>query len=263
MKFERGIGFFALIFSILVIGAFIALSIYLIRLDNIIREKFEGQRWDIPAKVFARPLEIYNNAPITQANFTQELKCHRLQNFKYYDKSGTYVAQGSNMYVHTRGFDYGDSVEPEQVLELSFANDQVVEVRSTKPSSTGVARLEPLLIGGIYPQHIEDRVLIKLNSVPKPLIEALISTEDRNFYHHHGISIRGTARALVSNVTGGRHRGGSTLTQQLVKSFYLTPERTLKRKVNEALMALLIELHYSKDEILEAYLNEVNLGQKR
>ncbi|OLV75045.1 hypothetical protein BS580_09355, partial [Acinetobacter baumannii] len=74
MKFERGIGFFALIFSILVIGAFIALSIYLIRLDNIIREKFEGQRWDIPAKVFARPLEIYNNAPITQANFTQELK---------------------------------------------------------------------------------------------------------------------------------------------------------------------------------------------
>ncbi|MFE1654799.1 transglycosylase domain-containing protein, partial [Acinetobacter baumannii] len=113
----------------------------------------------------------------------------------------------------------------------------------------------------IYPQHNEDRVLIKLNSVPKPLIEALISTEDRNFYHHHGISIRGTARALVSNVTGGRRQGGSTLTQQLVKNFYLTPERTLKRKVNEALMALLIELHYSKDEILEAYLNEVNLGQ--
>ncbi|EYU51097.1 transglycosylase family protein [Acinetobacter baumannii 1457504] len=103
--------------------------------------------------------------------------------------------------------------------------------------------------------------MIKLNSVPKPLIEALISTEDRNFYHHHGISIRGTARALVSNVTGGRRQGGSTLTQQLVKNFYLTPERTLKRKVNEALMALLIELHYSKDEILEAYLNEVNLGQ--
>ncbi|MDN8350544.1 transglycosylase domain-containing protein, partial [Acinetobacter baumannii] len=261
MKFERGIGFFALIFSILVIGAFIALSIYLIRLDNIIREKFEGQRWDIPAKVFARPLEIYNNAPITQANFTQELKLLGYKTSSNYDKSGTYVAQGSNMYVHTRGFDYGDSVEPEQVLELSFANDQVVEVRSTKPSSTGVARLEPLLIGGIYPQHNEDRVLIKLNSVPKPLIEALISTEDRNFYHHHGISIRGTARALVSNVTGGRRQGGSTLTQQLVKNFYLTPERTLKRKVNEALMALLIELHYSKDEILEAYLNEVNLGQ--
>jgi penicillin-binding protein 1B len=97
--------------------------------------------------------------------------------------------------------------------------------------------------------------------VPKTLIEALVATEDRNFYSHHGISIRGTARALVSNVTGGRRQGGSTLTQQLVKNFYLSPERTLKRKANEAFMAMLLELHYSKDEILEAYLNEVNLGQ--
>ena len=94
-------------------------------------------------------MEIYNNAPITQANFTQELKLLGYKISSNYDKSGTFVAQGSNMYVHTRGFDYGDSVEPEQVLELSFANDQVAEVRSTKPSSTGVARLEPLLIGDL------------------------------------------------------------------------------------------------------------------
>ncbi len=117
------------------------------------------------------------------------------------------------------------------------------------------------MIGGIYPQHNEDRVLIKLNRVPKPLIDALIATEDRNFYHHYGVSPRGIARAVVSNITGGKRQGGSTLTQQLVKNFYLTPERTLKRKVNEAFMAMLIELHYDKDEILEAYLNEVNLGQ--
>ena len=261
MKFERGIGFFALIFAILVIGGFIAFSIYIIRLDTVIRHKFEGQRWDIPAKVFARPLEIYTNAPITQQNMTQELGLLGYKNSENYTKSGTYVTQGNSMYVHTRGFDFGDSSEPEQVLELTFANDQVTDVRATKPSTTGIARLEPLLIGGIYPQHNEDRVLIKLNKVPKTLIEALIATEDRNFYHHHGLSVRGTARALVSNVTGGKRQGGSTLTQQLVKNFYLSPERTLKRKVNEALMSLLLELHYNKDEILEAYLNEVNLGQ--
>ncbi|MGB8696243.1 penicillin-binding protein 1B, partial [Acinetobacter sp.] len=168
---------------------------------------------------------------------------------------------GDALYVHTRGFDFGDSAEPEQVLKVTFNNNQIAEVSATKPSSTGIARLEPLLIGGIYPQHNEDRMLIKLAKVPKPLIEALIATEDRNFYHHHGVSVRGTARALVSNITGGKRQGGSTLTQQLVKNFYLSPERTLKRKVNEALMALLIELHYDKDEILEAYLNEVNLGQ--
>ena len=261
MKFERGIGFFALIFSVIIIGGFLAFSIYLIRLDNIIREKFEGKRWDIPAKVFARPLELYTNAPVTQTDFSQELGLLGYKSTQNYTKSGSYVVQGNTMYVHTRGFDFGDSTEPEQVLQVSFANDQISDIRATKPSSTGIARLEPLLIGGIYPQHNEDRVLIKLDKVPKTLIEALVATEDRNFYSHHGISIRGTARALVSNVTGGRRQGGSTLTQQLVKNFYLSPERTLKRKANEAFMAMLLELHYSKDEILEAYLNEVNLGQ--
>src|SRR5690606_23139558 len=125
-----------------------------------------------------------------------------------------------------------DSVEPEQILQVSFGASQISEIKATKPSSTGIARLEPMLVGGIYPQHNEDRVLIKLNRVPKPLIQALIATEDRNFYHHHGVSFRGTARAVVSSVTGGKRQGGSTLTQQVVKHFYLTPERTIKRKVN-------------------------------
>lgn len=261
MKFQRGIGLIALIFSILIIAVAIAFSIYIVRLDNVIRDKFEGNRWDIPAKVFARPLEIYNNAPVNQTDVEQELKLLGYKSTNSYEKPGTYVQKDGGLYVHTRGFDFGDSTDPEQVLQISFADNQVSDVRATKPSSTGIARLEPMLIGGIYPQHNEDRVLIKLNKVPKPLIEALIATEDRNFYKHHGISVRGTARAVVSNITGGKRQGGSTLTQQLVKNFYLSPEKTLKRKVNEALMALLLELHYSKDEILEAYLNEVNLGQ--
>ena len=243
MKFERGMGVFALLFSILVIGAFIAFSIYLIRLDNIIREKFEGQRWDIPAKVFARPLEVYANAPVNQADFVEELKMLGYKNQQNYDKSGSYVTENNRLFVHTRGFDYGENIDPEQVIEVAFNDNKISDVRATKPSSTGMVRLEPLLIGGIYPQHNEDRVLIKLNRVPKTLIDALIATEDRNFYHHYGISLRGTARALVSNITGGKRQGGSTLTQQLVKNFYLTPEKTLKRKVNEAFMAMLIELH--------------------
>lgn len=261
MKFERGIGLIALIFSVLVISAFVAFSIYLIRLDNIIRDKFEGNRWDIPAKVYARPLEVYANAPVEQQNFIQELGLLGYKNAEDYTKPGNFLVQGNTIYVHTRGFDFGDSVEPEQILQVSFGASQISEIKATKPSSTGIARLEPMLVGGIYPQHNEDRVLIKLNRVPKPLIQALIATEDRNFYHHHGVSFRGTARAVVSNVTGGKRQGGSTLTQQLVKNFYLTPERTIKRKVNEAFMALLLEFHYDKDEILEAYLNEVNLGQ--
>ena len=261
MKSVRGIGAIAFIFCVLVIGAFVAFSVYLIKIDNIVRAKFEGQRWDIPAKVFARPLEIYTNAPVSQDDLREELKMLGYKGAESYAKTGSFVTSGNEMYVHTRGFDFGDRVEPEQVLKISFGKDQVTDISATKPSSNGIARLEPLLIDNIYPQHNENRVLIKLKNVPKPLIEALIATEDRNFYHHHGISVRGTARAIVSNVTGGKRQGGSTLTQQLVKNFYLSPEKTLKRKVNEALMALLIELHYDKDEILEAYLNEVNLGQ--
>ncbi len=261
MKYERGLGFIALIFSVLVISAFVAFSIYLIRLDNIVRDKFEGQRWDIPAKVFARPMEIYVNAPVSQQDLQEELKLLGYKSAESYTKSGSYVTSGDTLYVHTRGFDFGDRVEPEQILKVSFNGEQINDVSATKPSTSGIARLEPLLIGGIYPQHNEDRVLIKLNKVPKSLIEALIATEDRNFYYHHGVSPRGIARAVVSNITGGKRQGGSTLTQQLVKNFYLSPERTLKRKVNEAFMAMLIELHYDKDEILEAYLNEVNLGQ--
>ena len=261
MKFERGIGIFALTFSVVVILAAVAFAIYVLRVDSVIRHKFEGQRWDIPAKVFARPLEIYNQAPINQADFKAELALLGYKISDNYSKSGTYVENGDTLYVHTRGFDFGDSQEPERILQVRFQSEQIVEVRATKPAASGIARLEPMLIGGIYPQHNEDRVLIKLDNVPKTLVNALVATEDRNFYKHYGISIRGTARALVSNVTGGKRQGGSTLTQQLVKNFYLSPERTIKRKVNEALMALLLEMHYNKSEILEAYLNEVNLGQ--
>ena len=251
MKSQRGLGLLPLIFCIVVIAAFLAFSAYVFHIDSVIRKKFEGQRWDIPAKVYARPLEIYNQAPVNEPDFIQELAMLGYKKADGYTQPGSYLLSGSSVYVHTRGFDFGDSSEPEQVLHITFGNDQMQDVRTTKPSSTGMTRLEPLLIGGIYPQHNEDRVLIKLKNVPKPLIEALISTEDRNFYHHHGISIRGTARAIVSNITGGKRQGGSTLTQQLVKNFYLSPEKTLKRKVNEALMSVLLEMHYSKSEILE------------
>ena len=219
MKFQRGIGILALLFCIVVIAGFLALAIYLIRIDDVVREKFEGQRWDIPAKVFARPLELANNTALSPEDFVEELKLLGYSASDSYSKVGHYVKTGDTFYLHTRGFDFGTFVEPEQVLKVRFNGNQIAEVSSTKPTNQGVARLEPMLIGGIYPQHNEDRVLIKLDKVPKPLIQALIATEDRNYYQHHGISIRGTARAIVSNVTGGKRQGGSTITQQLVKNF--------------------------------------------
>lgn len=258
---QRGIGFFAFIFILLIFAGLIALGWYLVRLDNIIRDKFEGQRWDIPAKIYARPLELKNGIDLSIDNLVAEL---RLLNYKSGDlsASGTYqLKSNGEIMIHTRGFDFGDRNIPEQILSITFIDDKVDKIRTTKPNVQGKTYLEPLLIGGIYPQHNEDRVLIKLENTPQTLIDALIATEDRNFFSHHGLSIRGTARAIFSNLTGGKRQGGSTLTQQLIKNFYLNSEKTYKRKANEALMAMLLELHYSKNEILEAYLNEVNLGQ--
>jgi penicillin-binding protein 1B len=119
-----------------------------------------------------------------------------------------------------------------------------------------------LLIGSIYPVHNEDRVLVKLGEVPPMLITALIAVEDRNFYEHGGVAPSAMLRALFANLrAGGTVQGGSTITQQLVKNFFLSNERTLWRKLNEIVMAIALEKRYEKDDILESYLNEIYLGQ--
>jgi penicillin-binding protein 1B len=258
---QRGIALFGIIFLLTLIAAGIALAVYTMHLDKIVREKFEGQRWEIPAKVYARPLELFVGAELTPEELKSELGMLNYRKMQNYEQSGTWMVNGNTWFIHTRGFDFDNGQEPEQVLKIEFQGNQIFDIQSTIQTGTGMVRLEPIVIGGIYPRHNEDRVLVQLAQVPQPLIDALISTEDRQFYQHNGISVRGTARALVSTATGGERQGGSTLTQQLVKNFYLTSERTLKRKANEALMAVLLELHYSKNDLLETYLNEINLGQ--
>ncbi len=258
---HNGLVVVALLFLVIIVLSFVALAIYVMRLDSVVRTKFEGQRWEIPAKVYARPLELYVGANVDAKSVKDELTLLGYKNTSDYQTSGTFTNNGGVMFIHTRGFNFGTSLEPEQVLKIQFGPTAIADIQSTQTNSTGVVRLEPVLIGGIYPRINEDRVLIKLSDTPQSLIDALIATEDHSFYQHHGISVRGLGRALLSNATGGARQGGSTLTQQLVKNFYLTNERTLKRKATEAVMALLLETHYSKNEILETYLNEINLGQ--
>ena len=145
---------------------------------------------------------------------------------------------------------------------MTFDGNRVSGVSDAQGAPVTLARLEPLPIGGIYPAGNEDRILVRLSEVPKHFIAALTAVEDRKFFQHHGFDIRGLARAALS-LLSGKVQGGSTLTQQLVKNFFLTPERTIERKLNELVMAVLLELHYSKEEILETYLNEIYLGQDK
>jgi penicillin-binding protein 1B len=248
---------FKIAFTLLVL-----LGLLTLFLDAQIRSQFEGKRWAVPAKVYARPLELYAGAPISIADLKIELKGLGYQFTNKAAQPGQAAFSTSKAIIATRGFRFSDGMEPARKLILDFDGQGLTQLRDYQGQDVPLIRLEPVLIGGIYPLNNEDRDLIQLKDAPPMLTEALIAIEDRDFYQHHGISPKGIARAMVANIkAGGFVQGGSTLSQQLIKNFYLTSDRSLVRKLLEIPMALLLELHYDKDEILEAYLNEVYLGQ--
>ena len=251
-----------MVLLIIIIVALVLVTLYLLKLDRTITSKFEGKRWDIPAKVYSQPLELYQGAAIETSTMDTWLELLNYRSDSKYDRTGTFSKKGQTYFIHTRGFSYNATdKDAEQVIKLTISDKKIKSIQSTVATESGIIRLEPVGIGGIYPDNYEDRIVTALSDVPQPLIDALIATEDRGFYEHKGVSVRGIARAVVNNFRGGSMQGGSTITQQLIKNFYLNSDRTLKRKVNEALMAVLLELHYDKDEILQAYLNEIYLGQ--
>jgi penicillin-binding protein 1B len=227
-----------------------------------VQEKFSGKRWTVPAKVYARPLELFVGQKLAKDDFLKELDALGYRRENALSGPGGVSVAGNNIELHSRGFQFYESTEPSQRVRVRFSGDYVAGLTQGSGANLAVARLEPLMIGGLYPAHQEDRLLIKLEQVPPYLIETLVAIEDREFFNHFGVSPKGIARAVWVNATAGQLRqGGSTLTQQLVKNFFLTNERTLSRKATEAMMAVLLELHYDKQDILEAYLNEVFLGQ--
>lgn len=238
-------------------------ALYVHDLDREIRERFEGQRWALPARVYARPLELYPGQRLDRERLVTELEALNYRRGQQAGRAGEYAVNGNTVELTTRPFTFGDGPEPAHSVRVELSGGYV---RSVVDRDSGTAvdlmRVEPLLIGSIYPTHGEDRVVVDLDDVPHELIGAVMAIEDRRFLSHRGVDPIGIARAAWANLRAGRTvQGGSTLTQQLVKNFYLTQDQTLSRKLNEAVMALILEHRYSKEAILEAYLNEVFLGQ--
>ena len=246
----------------LVGGVCVVLIIGLIYVDYLVRSKFDGKKWALPARVYARPLELYEGLPLSAADFEFELAGLGYRRSDRLRRPGDMVERGGRYEVFSRSFQFWDRLEPARRLSLQFSGQRLTHLGSLDGEALTLARLDPQLIGGIFTAHMEDRELIRLAQLPALLGEALIAVEDRAFLDHNGVSLKAVARAAWVNLRAGRVvQGGSTLTQQLVKNFYLSHERSLSRKVVEALMSLLLELHYSKAEILETYVNEVYLGQ--
>lgn len=234
---------------------------YVIYLDATIRSTFEGKKWQLPARVYARPLELYEGLSISANELEAELKDLGYQSGRV-TTTGSYIRRGNKVSVYSRGYQFWDGSDAAQQAQITFRGNSITAMQRFDRSTLPLLRLEPMEIGAIYPQHREDRILVQYNDVPPLLLAALLVVEDHRFYTHHGVSPVSILRAAWQNLRSGAVvQGGSTITQQLVKNYYLSHERTVSRKLTEAIMALLLELHYDKELILEAYLNEVYLGQ--
>lgn len=250
------------VFLLFCLGA-VVVAAYAVYLDGEVRNQFEGTRWTLPAKVYAAPLELYAGLDLSRDGIVSRLARQGYRSSTTTDRPGTYESVGGALDVHIRPFTFWDGDQADREIRLGFDGSGVASIRPLDGGDDlALIRLDPLMIGSIYPTQGEDRILVKLDEIPPMLPAGLITVEDRDFLHHWGVSPKSILRAAVANARAGRVvQGGSTITQQLVKNFYLNNQQTLVRKAKEALMALLLDAHYSKPEILEAYLNEVYLGQ--
>lgn len=243
-----------------IVGIFI-LAFYVVYLDGKVQQKFEGKRWEIPVQVFSKVAKFSNGSDIRLDGIKNQLIAMGYRKVSKVASPGDFALSKSRLIVFRRSFDFGEGTTPPKKLTIDVKNNRVTQVFENDEIVTSV-KLEPSLLDRIVPENKEDRLLVGLESVPESLIDTLLLVEDRDFYFHSGISPLGILRALYQNILAGRTvQGGSTLTQQLVKNMFLTRQKTLTRKANEALMSLILEYRYSKDQLLEAYINEVYLGQ--
>ncbi|MCG8379246.1 MAG: penicillin-binding protein 1B [Proteobacteria bacterium] len=261
-KKKRSLLFRRWVLQTIIILTCIFLS-YCVVLDYQIRREFEGKRWSIPARVYAQPDELYIGKKIEKRLLISKLKQSAYQPVRKLTGPGQFHEQAGKIEIFIREFHYWDSIETAKRIQLEIKGRQVSRIFNIDTrEELQIIRLAPQLIGKIFPLHDEDRVLINFDDIPASLIQALIAVEDRNFYHHFGIDLKGILRSIFVNIISGKiAQGGSTLTQQLVKNLFLSRERTFSRKINEILMAIMLDYHYSKENILAAYVNEVYLGQ--
>src|SRR5512143_437373 len=245
-------------------AAFLLLAIALVGfVESAVASRFDSHRWNLPSR-------IYSDVTVLEpgASGSADRLVAKLERLFYraspgpLDSPGHYRREGDVVHVYSRDFVYPGREFHGYRASVEFDGNIVRAIRDEHGDPLPALVVEPERLGLVLGEEYEDRTLVRLRDVPRSLIDAILVTEDRDFYRHSGVSIRRTFGAILATLRGGTVQGGSTLTQQLVKNLYLTPERTLRRKAAEATIAILLDARYSKDEILEAYLNEIYLGQR-
>ena len=232
---------------------------------SIVTKTMDGRRWNLPTRLYSDVWVVRPGDALSSDDVQR-----RLGRLRYAElpappvTSGRFTKSPGRLLVGVNDRETAFGRAPGFPVQIDFSGRRVASVKRVEDGSAlSFVVFEPEVVGSVFDQKMEDRTLVKLDQVPKVVLDAILTTEDRDFFTHGGISFRRLAGAVLQSVT--RHaavRGTSTLTQQLVKNLFLTPGRTLKRKAVEALMAVIVEAKYSKSEILEAYLNEIYLGQR-
>lgn len=247
---------FGLTFSII-------LAVVLIYIDAKVRYNLNERQWQLPARVYSQSLVLSEGVAMYPRDLLYRLRLMGYTEQGSAREPGSFSHWNDKFEIYSRGFNSVEGPVRARRFRLEFEGAQLAVLETIGGDALGQARLEPLEIGSIYPSHREDRMLVKLDEVPNSLVEILLLVEDKRFFQHFGVSPRAIARAMLANIKAGRTvQGGSTITQQLVKNVFLSQDRSLMRKGIEAVMAIMVEWHYSKQQILESYLNEVYLGQE-
>jgi penicillin-binding protein 1B len=246
------------------VGLFIGLGVpYLWYLDKQVRKEFAALQWQEPTRVYARPLRLEPGARMDADTLELELAASGYRKDAQGLVPGSYVRDGVKFRIGTRRFMDLDGAVPEQRLEVTLGGGRVQRVRGASGRILDHARIDPARIATLYGNNEQERKLVRLEDAPELLLTGVQAVEDRNFKHHHGIDPWGVLRAIWVNLReAGFEQGASTITQQMVRSLFLSNTKTISRKVTEALYALIIEARFDKRTILEAYLNQVYLGQQ-
>jgi penicillin-binding protein 1B len=233
-----------------------------VHLDRVVIREFQGRHWSVPARVFAAPLELYAGAPVAAGDLEEELRRLHYRTGDPMAGPGFYRRHGDTFDLHARRVRFLDELREPTLVSIRAGRDSITALKNADGTELPVFRLDPPVVGSVFPVHGEDRLVLSPADVPPLLRSGIKLIEDRRFDEHHGVDAYGLLRALWANLRARRVvQGGSTLTQQLVKNYFLSDEQTFARKATEAVMAMRLEAHYSKEEILVAYLNEVYLGQ--